>query len=269
MLPPHRQAVIDELLSAGWIQAVEWFSEIDSTSSAARRALPGLGQRLPALFVAERQTAGRGRNARAWWSPRGCLMLTLAIDGRTLPDNPSEWKQLALVSGNAVAQAAERLVPQQTVQLKWPNDVYIHGRKVAGILIESAPGVTSDAATHPHWLLGLGLNVNMAWSDAPRDVADKATCLSRCGGQEVDLGVALVEVAHCLQSELLRWREGSAQWLSEWRERCLLNGRQVEVRQTAERHIRGWCEGVDASGQLIVRTEQGTQLLSAGEVLAW
>ncbi|MEO8268067.1 MAG: biotin--[acetyl-CoA-carboxylase] ligase [Aureliella sp.] len=266
------QSVNDEILSRGWVRHIEWFNEIDSTHSAARRSMQKFptGER-PSLFLAQKQTAGRGRGGHQWWSPDGCLMLTLVLPGQLLPTDSNLWSQLALVTGHAVARTVAESLPNETVQLKWPNDVYARGKKLAGILIESASVRRSegDVPAGACWLVGIGLNVNVDWNAAPQEVASRATCLSSLVSRPIDLYVVLVELLDELERELLSWRSGDMTWLSQWRERCLLTGRVIQVRQTPEHELIGVCEGLDAKGRLIVRDEQSVQFLSAGEVLAW
>ena len=119
------------------------------------------------------------------------------------------------------------------------------------------------------WLVGIGLNVNVDWSDAPREVASKATCLSSLASRPLDVHVVLVELLDELERELQSWRLGDTSWLNQWRDRCLLTGKVIHVRQPPEQELIGVCEGLDASGRIIVRNEQGVQFLYAGEVLAW
>lgn len=271
-MPHFEQSAQDEILSRGWVRQIEWFTEIDSTHNAARRSLLETPAReLPCLLVTQQQTAGRGRGGSSWWSPEGCLMLTLVLPGQALPSESNLWSQLALVTGLAVARTVAASLPNKTIQLKWPNDVYWHGKKLAGILIESATvrSEQDDAAAANCWLVGIGLNVNVDWSEAPQEVASKATCLSSLASRPLDLHVVLVELLDELEREFQNWRVGDASWLIQWRERCLLTGKVIHVRQTAESELIGVCEGLDASGRLMVRNEQGVQFLSAGEVLAW
>ncbi len=278
----HQAAAEQEILSRGWVQQLQWFAEIDSTNATARRALQSnAAYATPALLIADRQTAGRGRSNRTWWSPTGCLMLTLVLPGEALPSDSSLWSQLALVCGQAVAQTAanalspESLIappiksiptstntsPRREVQLKWPNDVYANQRKLAGILIESAAA--------GHWLIGIGLNVNIDWRQAPEEVASKATCLSSLAGRPLELSVILVELMEELQNMIAGWRAGDGNWLTHWREHCLLTGRVVHIRLAPDRELIGVCEGLDATGRLIVRDENSVQFLSAGEVIGW
>ncbi len=259
-----QQTAIDEITRAGWIRELQWRDEVDSTNSVARRASTSC---TPTLIVADRQTAGRGRNDRSWWSPDGCLMLTLVVDQSQLPTEALQWSQLALVSGIAVANAASHFVNEE-VQLKWPNDVYLRGRKLAGILIESAAGSAADNSS-TRWLIGIGLNVDMNWATAPAEIASKATCLSAVSGIKIRREVVLVELAKELASCLEGWRNGHLDWGATWSERCLLSGCVVHVRMGPANEFVGLCEGIDATGRLIVRNESSVQFFAAGEVLAW
>jgi biotin-(acetyl-CoA carboxylase) ligase len=129
--------VFAELLGRGWLKQAEHFTEVDSTNSAARRFALARNNSLPALFVADQQTRGRGRGGHVWWSPRGCLMMTIAVTDKMLPEQRELWGQLALVAGVSAAEAIESVCPVLDIQLKWPNDLYLAGRKLGGILIES------------------------------------------------------------------------------------------------------------------------------------
>ncbi len=265
-LDSGNRALIEELLSSGWLQSVDWFTEIDSTNLAARRALQTQPPS-PALFVAERQTAGRGRSDHQWWSPSGCLMLTLAIPAELLPASPGDWGQLALVSGIAVAEACGRCVENLDCQLKWPNDVYVGKRKLAGILIESA-GVSSS----PHWLIGIGVNVAVDWSTAPDDLPQRASCLTRESGSIVQPGLVLIELMCRLESWIVEWGSGQRFWLDGWRDRCLLSGKRIRIRvpgRGAERDIEGRCQGLDSQGYLLLDTPDGLQAFPSAEVVAW
>lgn len=263
MLVDPQQSAIDEITRAGWIREVQWCDVVDSTNNVARHAA---NVETPTLIVANRQTAGRGRNARSWWSPNGCLMMTLVIDQTHLPEAVTQWSQLALVCGIAVANAASRFV-NEVVQLKWPNDVYLRGRKLGGILIESAMGPGPHAGTR--WLVGIGLNVDMDWTTAPPALAHSATCLSAVSGNKISREVVLVELARELAGCIESWQQQKMPWPALWAERCMLSGRVVHLRSGPDQEFVGLCEGIDANGRLIVRNESSVQFFAAGEVLAW
>ena len=202
---------------------------VDSTNDEIRRrALTGEAEGL--VLVAERQTAGRGRRGAAWFSPPG---ESLAFSILLRPAEPKVlWPRLALAAGLAVAEA---LGSQAGV--KWPNDVWIRGRKVAGILIEAGP----DFA-----VVGIGVNINLM--DFPDGIL--ATSLRLETGQD-----------HCreeVMEQILR--------RNEVRLRCVLSGRRVTL-TTASGPRAGWVEGIAAGGELLLRTERGIEkLIQADEV---
>ncbi|HBE67690.1 MAG TPA: biotin--[acetyl-CoA-carboxylase] ligase, partial [Planctomycetaceae bacterium] len=245
------ERALEALLSSGWLQAAYWSPEVDSTNSWARRDLNQVA--LPALFVADRQTAGRGRSQNQWWSPAGCLMLTLVVPASEAPLSPEQQPLLALQVGIAVAETVEHIVEPNLrgglahVQLKWPNDVYCAGKKLSGVLIETARKSSGDGA----WLVGIGVNLNVDFALAPSDVRAKATSLLEQTGAEIDQPSALVELIENLQSQIESWRD-DLPWLDRWSDRCMLAGKVVHLR-TPSGEIVGRCEGVDSTGKLLVR----------------
>ncbi len=271
---PHLRA---ELLATGGLRHLEWFAHTDSTNLAARRWLRKPTSALPALFVADHQSAGRGRSDHAWWSPAGCLMFTLVLEAEALPGDPAQWGQLALTSGVAVAETIERLTGGTPTQLKWPNDVYLRGRKVAGILIESTSrqaGPESPPPVSPScWLIGVGLNVDIDWSSAPLGLAHRAVCIAQATGHRWPRDVVLAELLGQLTGWISGWKRGDRHWQDGWRERCLLTGKTVGLRGSqagaGTSEVTGRCEGVDAQGQLLLRTPAGVASFYSGEVMRW
>lgn len=264
---PVREALVEELLHSGWLRELIWHSQIDSTSEEARRRLQSDSINMPALFVADQQTAGRGRGKHSWWSPPGCLVFTLAVSSSQLPHDRSCWGQLALIAGVAVAETVELLAPQARPQLKWPNDGYLAGKKFAGILIETTP--VGNQAAEAHLLIGIGINVCIDWSEAPQQVAARATCLRNACGGKIEREDVLVELINRLRLRVDQWNAGSLQWLGDWRDRCLLNGKMLRIRQAAECELVGRCDGIDDDGRLILRTQQGVRFVAGGEVVDW
>lgn len=262
-----KQSAIDAVLSDGWVQSVEWQAEVDSTNLVAKRAITD-GCVLPALFVADAQTAGRGRSANRWWSPAGCLMLTLAVDDSLAPEEASQRPLLALLCGLAAGDTIRQWFPDEKgltprVQLKWPNDVYLDGSKVCGILIESQVLPSGSLV----WLIGIGVNVDMDWTQAPEEVQQKATCMTRSLGHTVVREAVLVQLVESICEWIDRWRE-VYDWTPRWNERCLLSGKVVRARSPASQIV-GRCEGVDSLGRLLVRDDQQLHQITAAEILDW
>jgi BirA family biotin operon repressor/biotin-[acetyl-CoA-carboxylase] ligase len=210
--------------------------ETDSTNSRARElALAGAPH--GTLVTATEQSAGRGRQGRTWSAPAGRALLMSLV----LRDPPT-----LLPLGAAVAVAD---VCGPGAQIKWPNDVWIEGRKAAGILVEGRP--------FEGWaILGIGLNVAMRREDFPPELRDTATGLGREPG---DLEATLTELLAALDRRLA---EDGETTLAAWRERDALLGREIGWNGG-----RGVAAGVDASGQLVVDLPDGGKTaLNAGEI---
>lgn len=261
-----------------WLKYSHWQAETESTNSLARQHATRQPDLLPALFVAQRQTRGRGRGDHVWWSPEGCLMLTVAIPASLLPTDRNQWSKLALLTGVAAAEAIESVCPDLQVQLKWPNDLYLSGRKTGGILIESFA-----AADHSQvFLVGVGINIAVDWSVAPRELMDKATCLFSRSGNPVSTSHVLFQLIETLADRLGRWLVDPVNWHQDWVKRCLLTGRAVtiglpnsvtghsaQVGAHANR-VSGRCEGITEDGQLLLRTADGRLVaFNVGEVVAF
>ena len=225
----------------------------DSTNACARElALVGAPGGL--VVTAEEQSAGRGRQGRSWFAPAGASLLYSALL-RPLGERPL----LPLAVPLAVCEAAESLAPEVRCGLKWPNDVWIEGRKVAGVLIESRAGSDSWA------VIGVGLNVAVPREAFPAELAGRATSLAaeRDGREKGGDEPAVADALATLNRALARWVDEPAEHvLSSFRERDALAGRRI-----------GWdggegeAAGIDDEGHLLVRTDSGeTVALGAGEV---
>lgn len=207
----------------------------DSTNARARE-LAAAGAPHGTLVTAGEQTAGRGRQGRTWSAPPGRALLMSVL----LRDWP---RLLPLAAAVAVAQVAG-----DPAKIKWPNDVQLDGRKVAGILVEGRP--------QEGWMvLGIGINVAVRPADLPPELRETAATLGREPGEvETVLGQLL--------TGLDGWRTaGPAGILTAFRARDALVGQEVTWAAGA-----GVAEGVDDEGRLLVRTASGLEALDAGEV---
>jgi BirA family biotin operon repressor/biotin-[acetyl-CoA-carboxylase] ligase len=207
----------------------------DSTNTRARE-LAGAGAPHGTLVTAGEQSAGRGRQGRSWSAPAGRALLCSVI----IRDPP---RLLPLVAGVAVADVAGA-----QARLKWPNDVQLAGRKLAGVLVEGRP--------QEHWAVaGVGLNVAVRESDFPEELRDTAISLG--------LGPEAIEpTLGSLLGALERWLAATpAELLDAVRMRDALRGRQIRWNGG-----RGRAEGIDDDGRLLVSTEDGPRALDAGEV---
>ena len=211
------------------------FRLTDSTNERARSLA---ASRAPhgTLVTADEQRAGRGRQGRDWTAPPGTAVLMSVV-----------LRELSETLPLAAAVAVSEAVPLEA-RIKWPNDVWIDGRKVAGILVEGRP--------QEGWaVLGIGLNVTT--EEFPSEL--NATSL-RLAGADVSPAAALASLVDALRLWLPRPR---SEVLAAWRSRDALVGRTVRWSNGSNE---GTAAGVDDSGALIVETRNGRVTLDAGEV---
>src|SRR5471030_364006 len=203
--------------ACGW--PVEVFDSIDSTNAEALRAIER-GQAAPFLVLAERQTAGRGRRGRKWVSPFAenvYYSLVLRIEGGL-----RQLEGLSLVVGLAVMQALRDLGVQGAA-LKWPNDVLVGRKKIAGILLE----LVGDPADICHVVLGIGINVNMQQA---AEVDQQWTSVQLETGAPVDRNYLVAQLSLQLQSHLERHKAfGFSALQEEWERNHLWQGRSVTL----------------------------------------
>lgn len=231
------------------------YRSTDSTNVRARElALAGAPSGL--VVTADQQSAGRGRQGRDWFAPPGTSLLYSALL-RPL----GERRLLPLAVPLAVCETAEVLVPAAECRLKWPNDIWIEGRKLAGVLIESRAGRDGFA------VIGVGFNVAVPQQDFPPELAGRATSLlaERPAGQggDPDGGPSVTRALAALNEALGRWVDSpDEEVLAAFRARDALSGRRV-----------GWdggegtAAGIDESGHLLVDPDSGERVaLGAGEV---
>ncbi len=234
--------------------SVEILPEIDSTNTELmRRARAGRTE--PTLLVAEQQTAGRGRMGRAWQSSPGDS-LTFSF-GIML--SPASWEGLSLAVGTSVAQSLSHASGEQ-IQLKWPNDLWWQGRKLAGILIETASPPAPLSPQDRFAVIGMGINIS------PRSFAPPMTT-EPAWLQEINPAsspqTALERLFAPLLGDLLEFeRAGFAAFSSRFAARDGLKGRQVSLSEGSQ----GRAQGVDGSGALLVHTLQGLQRVASQEV---
>lgn len=241
---------------------VDVFDELSSTSDHALANLAEYSQRLPALVVARKQTKGRGRGSRSWFAGEGALTFTAMLGRKDIPIEPHNWPRCSLIAGVAMCQTLETLSGSDAFQLKWPNDVYLSGRKVCGILVEKRD------ATEPVLCVGIGVNVNNSLEHAPADVQQKAIALTDVTTQQHFLPEILLGFLARFR-ELCRQNVDSlADLLPYWRNHCLLTGRPVETSQ-ADQVIAGQCCGIDETGALLVQTSAGQKQIVSGEIIRW
>lgn len=224
--------------------------EVDSTNDEVKRlGIAGAADGM--IVIADKQTAGRGRRGAAWVSPPG---EALAFSLLVRPTEPMAlWPRLALASGLAVAEALE--AHGVIAGIKWPNDVWVGGRKICGVLVEAAGNFA---------IIGIGVNVNIA--GFPEALADTATSLRLETGQPLDRAEVLASILRRLDHRRHQIGAGYPALLDAVRTRCVLTGKRIRL-VAADGPREGFCEGIGPGGELLLSTPNGLEhLLQADEV---
>jgi BirA family biotin operon repressor/biotin-[acetyl-CoA-carboxylase] ligase len=229
------------------------FSRTDSTNTRARE-LAEAGAPHGTVVTAGEQSEGRGRQGRTWTAPPGKALLYSAV----LRPLDERHLLLPLAVPLAVCEAAESLQPGIECSIKWPNDVWVDGRKLGGILIEARP--------QDGWaVIGVGLNLAIEPGEFPPELRETAVSL---GG-----GIEREGARRALDAALGRWvEEAEERVLAEWRRRDALRGRAIAWGGEADTEAggdesSGIADGVDERGNLLVVTAGGDRVaLGAGEV---
>jgi BirA family biotin operon repressor/biotin-[acetyl-CoA-carboxylase] ligase len=245
-------------LTGTW-RRIEWLAETDSTQRVARD-LARRGVPEGTTVIAEAQTAGRGRLGRTWHSPAG-LNLYCSVVLRP-PIAPVLVPQIALVAGVAVA-ATIREATGLAAAIKWPNDVLVGGRKVAGILTE----MEAEMERVRHVIAGIGVNLNTPRTAFPPALRRKATSLLLATGRRVERAGFAGRLLAALEARYGRYLAlGFAAMRSEWESYSCLTGQTVRV-AGAEGEVVGRVRGLDADGALRLEGRGGRALrVVAGEV---
>jgi BirA family transcriptional regulator, biotin operon repressor / biotin---[acetyl-CoA-carboxylase] ligase len=238
---------------------IRYFDQLDSTQRvAAELARDGAGQ--GTVVIAERQSAGRGRLGRSWHSPAGVNLYMTVILRPQMP--LAEVPRLSLTAGVAAAQALETIAPG-LVALKWPNDIWLRSRKAGGIISEA---ITDASRGLLCVLLGIGFNLNLASSDLPEELRDKATSVLIATGRECDRVQFAASLLDQLGAHYSAAEAGGFSTVRQIYERYFaLSGRQVTVRD-GRNAISGIVRGIDADGALILVTETGAVRILTGDV---
>jgi BirA family biotin operon repressor/biotin-[acetyl-CoA-carboxylase] ligase len=265
-LPPDLAEAIaragDRLHGVG--STIHFFPTIGSTNDVAL-TLAAQGDRDLAVVIADEQTAGRGRRGRGWFSPPGSgLYISIVLTpGLARVDPERATTLLTLAAGVALAEAIEAATALR-VDIKWPNDLLVSRRKLAGILAEAVPGGEAPRRVM-HVVLGYGINVGP--TAYPREIRDRATSLETELSRPIDRAAVCVETLAAVArryADLLDGRFDAI--LDAWRARAPGSRGARVVWQAASGPQAGVTEGIDERGALLVRVGDRMERIVAGEV---
>lgn len=236
------------------------FTEVESTNSIAAEWIAAGGAPHGAVVVADHQMRGRGRMGRSWLAAPG-LNLTFSVILR--PDLPTDRFGMMTVAGCAgVARCIDRFAEPLHAAVKWPNDIFLNGRKVCGMLLEAS---WNTPASRPAVVLGVGLNVNQ--EEFPDSIRDRATSLLLETGRIVPRAELLAALLSDLEEALNHLSIDEEAVRREYVERMTGLGERVELRFTSsDRSVEGLVQGIDPSGGIVLTSDSGSRVFYAGEV---
>jgi len=237
-----------------------FFDQVDSTNRVAREhALQGKREGL--VILADFQSRGRGRLGRTWESPRGVNLYLSVILRPPIP--PSKAQAITIMAGVAGARALAAAAGLEA-RIKWPNDLFIKGKKAAGLLTE----MEGEKQKTLFIIMGIGVNVNWPQEDFPPEMQDKATSLYIEAQKEFSRAAVADGLLGELEQEYtLFLKEGfSLRLKEEWNRLSLVNQKRVMI-QNAHKTLEGVALGLDDDGALLVRDGEGRfQRFISGEV---
>lgn len=235
------------------------YDVLDSTNSEARR-LAGGGASHGAVIWARKQTSGRGRMGREWVSADGNLFTTILLSPRV---SLQQCAQLSFVAALAVADTLDAIVPDaELVRCKWPNDVLVSGKKIAGVLLESF--TTKELISERQWIaVGIGINVD----SYPEHVLFPATSLREVGVELISAKIVLSRLVHNFIARYDKWEaSGFAPLRKAWQKKAYYINQPVEV-IVGEDRLQGAFMGIDDEGQLLIKNGgKKAQAILAGDV---
>jgi BirA family biotin operon repressor/biotin-[acetyl-CoA-carboxylase] ligase len=247
---PQRKYFLLDRVSGGWQLSV--FDELDSTNNEALRRLEN-GEETGGIILAKSQTNGKGRNGKSWVSGQGNLLMSATV---TIPNDrcPSD---LAFVAAVAAGEAIDTILPlSKNVQIKWPNDLLIEGKKTGGILVEGL------GARHKA-VIGIGINLE----SAPKVRGINATCMESYG-----VAVTAMEMVNIIGLELREWltrweNDGLPTIVKQWKKSAMGLGETISIRLANDDVLLGRFDDILDDGRLLLRVAKGEiRYITSGEV---
>jgi BirA family biotin operon repressor/biotin-[acetyl-CoA-carboxylase] ligase len=235
---------------------IHCFEEVGSTQDIAH-TLASSGALEGTLVIAETQTQGKGRFLRSWSSPKGGLWFSLVLTPTLI--SLDQLSGLTILVALSIAKAIKNKTNIQPL-IKWPNDLYVNNKKLAGILIESS---TIEVAVK-YIILGAGINVNIDSNSIPFG----ATSLMNELGKEVPMIELLSKILEIMEEDYLKFKkvQNLLPFLKEINKLSSITGKQVKVK-LPNKSIQGYAAAVDEHGGLVIKLEDGqTQIITSGDV---
>ena len=251
-------ADLDRIQGESPVRVVQYYRQLPSTSDRALQLARVDECETPLVVLAELQTAGRGRGSNRWWAGPGALTFSLVVDLKNGQRSVGDTR-VSLATALAVRDALSTFDRTARFQLKWPNDLYLQSRKIAGILLERP-------ALHLNRLVvGIGVNVNNSLQGAPAALQETSNSFCDATGRELNLPDLLIATLNSLVTQYAALAEGQFPLRDQWNAHCMLRGQAVDV-ESGKRQVAGVCRGVDPEGALLVQTGAGLEAFASGSV---
>ena len=237
---------------------IHFYQEIGSTNDEAYQ-LGTAGSPEGTVVIADSQTKGKGRLQRVWHSPSGSNIYTSIILRPNL--KPDRAPQISILAGVAVAEIMDNFCPGM-VNLKWPNDVLLNGKKVCGILAQ----MKTSASRVDFIILGIGINVNINYNQLPQDIKNTATSLAIETGRKISRQELIIS----LYENLAKWykkliADGFSTVKEKWLSMAPMIGKRVQI-VSGDEVISGKALGIDEQGSLVLLTVGDKKIkVSAGD----
>jgi BirA family biotin operon repressor/biotin-[acetyl-CoA-carboxylase] ligase len=247
--PLSLQAIHSSLATASLGRRIELRTQVDSTNREAV-SLAQAGVEHGTVVLADSQSKGQGRLSRQWFSPPGVnLYCSIVIRTTTSRERLSDWLSwLPLIAAVAAAEAVDAIATTK-VEVKWPNDLLIAGRKVGGILCES--GTTAQA--EPFQVIGIGLNINGERNTFPEELREIATSIHQETGNVIDRNRLLAQLLQELETCLDEYVQRGAERLAlAYRRRCSTIGKTVKAMLSDGSEFIGLADSIGHDGSLTV-----------------
>ena len=238
-------------------KGIHYFDEVNSTNEKANELAANVEE--GTVIIAEKQKEGIGRFGRGWISPKGGVYVSVILKPKISPINASK---MTLIAGIAVANVIRKL--GLDAKLKWPNDILIQGKKVAGILTS----ISTKEDKMDYIIVGIGINANIDLSTFPKELQRSATSLKEELKKEVLTEKIIEDVLYEIEINYETFKEGNFTYLlNEWKRLSNTIGKKVKIKMRTE-IIEGEAVGVNKDGALMLKLEDGSlKNIIAGECI--